>query len=43
MTSWRGADENDEKAISRSDRIWVAALLVAYLAANAAVVLPALA
>jgi hypothetical protein len=42
MTSWRGADENDEKAISRTDRIWVAVLLIAYLAANAAIALPAL-
>jgi hypothetical protein len=42
LTSWRGADEAAEKSIRRADRIWVSVLLAAYLAANAAVVLPAL-
>ena len=42
LTSWCGADEAAEKSIVRADRIWVAVLLAAYLAANAAVVLPAL-
>jgi hypothetical protein len=42
LTSWRGADEAAEKSITRADRIWVSVLLAAYLAANAAVVLPAL-
>jgi Neurotransmitter-gated ion-channel transmembrane region len=43
LTSWRGADDAAEKSITRADRIWVSVLLAAYLAANAAVVLPALA
>ena len=38
MTSWRGA----EASISRSDRIWVGALLAAYVAANLAVAWQAL-
>jgi hypothetical protein len=42
LTSWRGADEAAERSIMRADRIWVAVLLAAYLAANSAVVLPAL-
>jgi hypothetical protein len=42
MTSWRGADADAERSISRVDRIWVAVLLIAYLAANAAIALPAL-
>ncbi len=42
MTSWRGADADAERSISRVDRIWVAVLLIAYLAANAATALPAL-
>jgi hypothetical protein len=42
LTSWCGADEAAEKSIVRADRIWVAVLLAAYLAANAAIVLPAL-
>jgi len=33
-TSWRSDDTKAEKAISRADRIWVVALLGAYLAAN---------
>ena len=36
-TSWRGADAKAEGALSRADRIWVAALLAAYVAANVAV------
>lgn len=43
LTSWRGADDAAEKSITRADRIWVSVLLAAHLAANAAVVLPALA
>ena len=43
MTSWHGDDAAGEAALSRADRIWVAALLAAYLAANATVVLSALA
>ena len=43
LTSWRGADDAAETSITRADRIWVSVLLAAYLAANAAVVLPALA
>jgi len=42
LTSSRGADEAAERSIVRADWIWVAVLLAAYLAANAAVVLPAL-
>jgi len=34
--------EAAERSIMRADRIWVSVLLAAYLAANAAVVLPAL-
>jgi Neurotransmitter-gated ion-channel transmembrane region len=37
MTSWLGADAQAEASISRSDRIWVGVLLVAYVAANLAV------
>jgi hypothetical protein len=36
-TSWRGAEPNAEGAIARGDRIWVAALIAVYLAANAAI------
>jgi hypothetical protein len=36
-TSWRSDDTHAENAISRADRIWVLALLAAYLAANIAV------
>ncbi len=36
-TSWHGHDDHAEKAISRGDRIWVVALLVAYFVANVAV------
>lgn len=36
-TSWRSNDTHAEKAISRGDRIWAAALLAAFLAANVAV------
>ena len=36
-TSWHGTDPNAEAAISRADRIWVAILITAYLAANAIV------
>jgi hypothetical protein len=43
LTSWRGADDAAEKSITRADRIWVSVLLAAYLAANAAMVLPTLA
>ena len=42
LTSWRGADEAAKKVNHARNRIWVAVLLAAYLAANAAVVLPAL-
>jgi Neurotransmitter-gated ion-channel transmembrane region len=42
LTSWRRADDAAEKSITRADRIWVSVLLAAYIAANAAVVLPAL-
>jgi hypothetical protein len=42
MTSWLGADTQAEASISRADRIWVAVLLVAYLAANLAVAWSAL-
>jgi len=42
LASWRGADETAERSIMRADRIGVAVLLAAYLATNAAVVLPAL-
>jgi len=35
LTSSRGADEAAERSIVRADRIWVAVLLAAYLAANA--------
>jgi len=42
LTSSRGADEAAERSIVRADWIWVAVLLAASLAANAAVVLPAL-
>jgi hypothetical protein len=37
ITSWRGADADAETSISRADRIWVGALLAAYLVANVAV------
>jgi len=36
-TSWHSDEVHAEKAISRTDRIWVVALLGAYLAANVAV------
>jgi hypothetical protein len=36
-TSWHGAEAKAEKAISRDDGIWFAALVAAYLAANIAV------
>jgi hypothetical protein len=36
-TSWRGAEPNAEGAIARADRIWVAALIAVYLAANVAI------
>jgi hypothetical protein len=42
MTSWRGADAEAEASISRSDRIWVGVLLVAYFAANIAIAWSAL-
>jgi Neurotransmitter-gated ion-channel transmembrane region. len=42
LMSWRGADDAAEKSITLADRIWVSVLLAAYIAANAAVVLPAL-
>ena len=35
-TSWHGNDDSAEKAISRTDRIWAAALLAGYFAANIA-------
>jgi hypothetical protein len=41
-TSWRGDDAHVEAAISRADRIWVAALLTAYLVANIAIAWSAL-
>jgi hypothetical protein len=37
-TSWRTGDVETETATWRADRVWVMVLLVAYLAANAAVV-----
>ena len=36
-TSWRGHEANAEKAITRNDRIWFAAVFAAYVAANIAV------
>lgn len=33
-TSWGGADEGSEAAISRDDRVWAGVLLTAYLLAN---------
>jgi hypothetical protein len=42
MTSWRSADDQAERSITRADRIWVSVLLAAYLAVNALIVLPAL-
>jgi len=41
-TSWRGADPEAEGALARADRMWVAALVTLYLAANAAVAWSAL-
>ena len=41
-TSWGGADDTREDAISHADRIWVAVLLAAYVAANAGVAWSAL-
>jgi len=42
VTSWRGADANAQGKISRTDRVWVGVLIVAYLAANVAVAWSAL-
>jgi len=42
-TSWRASDEKSEVAISRTDRVWVAALVGLYAAANVAVAWSALA
>jgi hypothetical protein len=36
-TSWQGAEPSAEGAIARADRIWVAALIAVYLAANVAI------
>lgn len=41
-TSWGSADATVEASISRADRIWVAALMAIYIAANAAVAWSAL-
>ena len=41
-TSWRGGDAHAEVALSHADRIWVAALITAYVAANLAVAWSAL-
>ena len=40
-TSWRGADPEAERSIARRDRIFAAALLATYLAANAVIALSA--
>jgi hypothetical protein len=37
LTSWRGADPDAERSISRTDHIWVVVLLAAYVLANIAV------
>ena len=42
VTSWRAADANAQGKISRTDRVWVGVLIVAYLAANVAVAWSAL-
>jgi hypothetical protein len=41
-TSWGGADDTKEAAISRNDHIWVAVLLTVYVVANIAVAWSAL-
>ena len=41
-TSWHGADNHAELAVSHADRVWVVVLITAYIAANVAVAWSAL-